>query len=204
MTERTIRGNVRALVQLRGEDGQFFTGTVNVAGCVNLYGLGLERLPVQFGAVGRDFYCYNNLLTSLEGAPHSVGGSFSCSNNRLASLEGAPSTIGGDFNCSDNRLTSLVGAPGVVGRNFYCYNNQLTSLVGVHKILKRMDGTLYINRNPIVSGGIGLLLVEGLTKIVADQPAFEIINKYLGQRNKGLLRCQEALHDAGLEEFARL
>ena len=57
---------------------------------------------VRFGAVEVDFWCRDNLLTSLEGAPREVGGSFSC---------------------MDNRLTSLVGAPEKVGLGFYCKNN---------------------------------------------------------------------------------
>ncbi len=153
---------VTSLDQLRGEDGEYLAGTVNVVGDVYLYGMKLERLPVKFG------------------------------------------TVGGYFDCSGNRLVTLKGIPASVGKDFYCSNNQLTSLVGVHKILKRVDGLLYITRNKIKSGGIGLLLVEGLTKIVADQSAFGIINKYLGQGMKGVLRCQEELHDAEFEEYAKL
>ncbi len=113
-------------------------------------------------------------------------------------------TVDGIFSCSDNRLTTLKGAPSTVGRYFFCNNNRLTSLVGVHRILRRVGGMLFIGGNPITSGGIGLILVEGLKKIDAKQPAFEIINKYLGQGKRGVLLCQEALHEAGLEEFARL
>ncbi len=178
----TIPGNVTTPNGMKS-GGKYLAGTVDVAGGVYLVNIELERLPVQFGTVGGIFDCCWNQLTSLEGAPRTVGGSFSCNNNRLTSLEGAPSTVGGDF---------------------YCHTNRLTSLVGVHRILRRIGGMLSIRDNPIASGGIGLILVEGLTKIVADQPAFEIIEKYLGQGNKGVLRCQEALHDAGFEEFARL
>ncbi len=179
----TVQGNVTKLNQLRGKDGEYFTGTVNVAGRVYLPDLKLERLPVRFGT---------------------VGGGFSCGWNRLTSLEGAPNAIGGDFNCSGNRLTSLEGAPSIVGKYFYCNGNRLTTLVGAHKILKRIGDELFLAGNEIVSGGIGLILVEGLTKIDADQPALKIINGFLGQGKPGLLRCQEALHEAGLEEFARL
>ncbi len=161
MTEHIIRDDVRSLDQLRGRDGAYLAGTVNVAGHVYLAYSHLERLPVRFG------------------------------------------TVGGDFNCSGNRLTSLVGVPSSVGGNFWCIENRLTSLIGVHRILRRVNGSLY-NGNKIKSGGIGLVLVEGLTKIVADHPAFEIINGFLGQGMRGVLLCQEALHDAGFEEFAKL
>ncbi len=179
----TIRGRVTSLDQLRGADGRYLSGIVNVAGRVYLVGMKLEWLPVRFGT---------------------VSGYFDCSNNRLTTLEGAPSTVGGYFDCTSNRLTSLEGAPGSVGGNFVCFNNRLTSLVGVHRILRQIGGGLFLTGNEIVSGGIGLLLVEGLTRIVTDQPAFEIINRYFGQGKKGLLRCQEELHEAGYEEFARL
>ncbi len=160
--EHTILDNVTRLDQLRGEDGEFLVGTVNVTGTVSLIGLGLERLPVQFGTVGGHFSCAVNALTSLEGAPRSVGGNLNCS------------------------------------------RNQLTTLVGMHRILRRINGRLYLWNNQIAFGGIGLILVEGLTRIDAEYPAFEIINGFLGQGNKGLLRCQEALHEAGFAEHARL
>ncbi len=184
-----IQGDVTSLDRLRDDDGKFLAGVVNVTGSVHLPNMDLERLPVRFGAVGKFF---------------------NCSRNQLTTLEGAPSTVNGNFDCSSNRLTSLEGAPGSIGENLYCHENRLTTLVGVHRSLRRVgDGTLYIrgnwgNGNEIVSGGIGLLLVEGLTRIVANQPAFKIINGFLGQGKRGLLRCQEALHDAGHGEHARL
>ncbi len=174
--------HVDSLDDLRGPNGRYLTGTVNVAGNMFLINLKLERLPVRFGAVGGDFYCHKNRLTSLEGAPVTVGGNFSCRNNRLTSLEGAPSTV---------------------GRHFSCSNNRLTSLVGVHRILRRIAGGLYIWNNPIETGGIGLVLVEGLTGIDTDHSAFGIINKYLGQGMRGVLLCQEALHEAGFGEFTQ-
>ncbi len=164
LDKHTIRGNVTSLDQLRGADGEFLAGTVDVTGSVFLHNMKLERLPVRFGTVDRSFWCDGNQLISLVGVPHSIEKRFSCSYNRL------------------------------------------TSMVGVHQILKRVGGSLYINGNKIKSGGIGLVLVEGLTKIYAEHehPAFEIIEKYLGQGKKGLLRCQEALYEAGYGEFARL
>ncbi len=162
MIEHTIQGDVARLDQLRGGNGEFLSSTVNVVGYVYMYGLELNRIQVRFGSVGGDFFCSQNWLTSLEGAPSAVGG------------------------------------------DFYCSHNRLTSLVGVHRILRRIDGGLYLWGNPIVSGGIGLLLIKGLARIHADQPAFEIIGRHLGQGKCGLLRCQEALHEAGFEAFARL
>ncbi len=192
MTGTHRLGTVASLDDLRGPDGRFLAGDVDVVGDVILSRLDLERLPVRFGA---------------------VDGSFWCDGNRLVTLEGAPSTVGGNFWCAGNRLTSLEGAPSTVGGSLHCYRNRLTSLRGVHRILRKMGGwaaplsqpSIHFGENPITSGGIGLILVEGLHGIwTPPHPAFGIIGEYLGQGRKGLLRCQEALHEAGHGEFARL
>ena len=85
--------------------------TVKVTGNVDLRGLGLTKIPINFTEVGGDFDFHHNNLTSLKGAPEKVGGSFKCSCNQLTSLVGAPKKVGGDFYCWGNRLTSLVGGP---------------------------------------------------------------------------------------------
>jgi hypothetical protein len=36
--------------------------------------------------VGANFYCHNNQLTSLRGAPREVGANFDCTNNPLPQL----------------------------------------------------------------------------------------------------------------------
>jgi hypothetical protein len=89
-----------------------------------------ERLPVAFDRVGGNFWCWNNQLTTLAGAPQSVDRNFSCYNNQLTTLEGATQSVGGDFSCSNNQLTTLAGAPQSVGGAFLCNNNQLTTLAG--------------------------------------------------------------------------
>ena len=106
--------------------------------CYNNQLTTLEGAPRR---VGMGFYCNNNQLTSLEGAPQEIGffttnsrgGTFNCSNNKLTSLKGAPQKVGGGFYCDNNQLTSLTGAPREVGGHFYCSVNQLTSLTGAPK-----------------------------------------------------------------------
>jgi hypothetical protein len=58
--------------------------------------------------VGGGFYCGNNQLNSLQGAPRKVGASFYCHNNQLTSLEGAPRDVGGNFRCHNNPLPKLI------------------------------------------------------------------------------------------------
>ncbi len=107
------------------------TGLVDVNGNLYCYKQGLTDFKgVKFGVVSKDFYCNNNQLTSLDGAPQEVGGSFYCENNQLTSLEGAPKVVLVDYSCYNNHLTSLAGAPQRIGRDFRCYGNNLTSLEG--------------------------------------------------------------------------
>ena len=103
-------------------------GLVDVDGNVNILSQNITKLPLRFGKVTGDFFCYKNKLTTLEGAPKEVGGNFSCHDNELTTLEGAPKEVRGDFYCSHNNLTTLEGAPKEVGGNFYCYMNKLITL----------------------------------------------------------------------------
>ena len=102
---------------------------------------------VRFGYVKGGFYCGNNQLTSLEGAPQTVRGDFYCDRNRLTSLEGAPQTVR-HFFCDRNRLTSLEGAPQTVNGDFLCHENSLTSLEGAPQ---SVGGTFYCNDNQLTS-----------------------------------------------------
>jgi hypothetical protein len=122
------------------------TNLVDVEGSVDLSRKELREIPIKFGRVGGNFNCYNNKLTTLEGAPNSVGGDFYCTFNKLTSLEGAPLSVGGGFYCRDNQLTSLEGAPNSVGGNFNCGYNQLTSLEGCPK---SVGGGFYCQNNKL-------------------------------------------------------
>ena len=73
-------------------------GLVDVQGAFDCYGQGLEDfLGIRFGKVSEYFYCWNNQLRTLEGAPRGVGGNFYCYRNPLISLEGVPEVIEGNF-----------------------------------------------------------------------------------------------------------
>ncbi|MBE6451528.1 MAG: hypothetical protein E7016_06160, partial [Alphaproteobacteria bacterium] len=97
-----------------------------IKGDLDLSDKGLTELPdLSEVVVKGDFCCYNNKLTSLEGAPKEVGGVFKCNANNLTSLKGAPQRVGGRFDCLFNQLTSLEGAPQEVGGDFDCDKNQL-------------------------------------------------------------------------------
>jgi hypothetical protein len=125
------------------------TGLVDVDG--DFYG-SKKKLKdfkgIRFGRVSGSFYCGENELTSLEGAPLQVGGDFGCSYNPIGSLVGAPQEVGGYFACIKNNLSSLEGAPQKVGKWFTCEVNNLTSLIGGPQEV----GTDYdCNINPLTS-----------------------------------------------------
>ena len=106
--------------------------SIDVDGDVDLNRKYLEKLPLKFNYVSGYFYCKNNDLKSLEGAPKTVGG-FVCSNNKLKTLEGAPEIVGEVFYCSNNDLASLEGVPRKVGGYFNCCYNKFEDLVNILK-----------------------------------------------------------------------
>ena len=188
-------------------------GTIDVDGNVNLNDKKLIELPLKFGKVGGNFYCYNNQLTSLEGSPEKVGDRFYCYNNQLTSLEGAPREVGGDFLCYDNQLTSLEGSPRSVGGDFYCYRNQLTSLEGISKYI---SGNINCRNNQlsdvrgIKDGWRGKFWIEGnpvheIFKLFPSNRWDEVI-EYLNEHGvirDGkiviLQRLEQVFYDMGLE-----
>ena len=115
-------------------------------------------LTINFGKIGGNFYCGNNKLTSLKGAPNEVGGSFYCNHNQLTTLKDAPQKVGRGFYCSYNILTSLKGAPQEVGEKFDCDNNRLTSLEGAPQ---KVGGNFDCSYNKLTS-------LEGAPNEVGD------------------------------------
>ena len=75
---------------------------------------------------------------------------FSCYDNQLTSLDGAPITVGGGFDCTCNNLISLKGAPNRVGGNFLCYNNPNLPYSELFKIVDNVKGDiLYSSPNTL-------------------------------------------------------
>jgi len=104
--------------------------SVDVDGSVDISGLALKKIPIQFNRVSGDFFCNNNQLKNLKGAPREVERGFYCLRNKLESLEGAPTKVEGDFICYINNLKNLEGAPREVGGDFDCSDNELEFLKG--------------------------------------------------------------------------
>ncbi len=135
---RRIEGRVERMISLYVRNGN--------KGDLDLSDLKLTVLPDMLKdiTVGGNFYCGNNKLTSLEGAPKSVGASFACSHNELTSLQCDHITVGGDFYCSFNKLTSLVGAPKSVGEDFICHSNNVKFTEQDVRAVCDLKGTVYL------------------------------------------------------------
>ncbi len=152
-----------------------------------------------------------------------VNGHVKLSYEGLTKIELKFNTIVDYFDLSNNMLTSIENIP------YNCYtidlsNNDITSLEGIGTYLNACE-EFNISNNDIISGGIGLLLVDGLKHIISHnnpmatwkeredfkafreepfQKALSIIRKYLPKGKKSILECQQELIDDGLEQYATL
>ena len=138
--------------------------------------------------------------------PFYINGNFECNANYLTSLKGSP-RICTSFNCSNNNLKSLEEAPSEISGDFQCSMNELTSLKDIHKIIKKMDGKFLAYGNPIKSHVLGVLLIDGCKELFLEMTDVTfIVNKYLPNHEgmKGVLKCQEELFAADLDEYAQL
>lgn len=146
-----------------------------------------------------------------------VDGHFDISNGELRTLRGCPSFVRGDFRCIDNKLTNLIGGPEEVDGDYRCFKNPLTSLEGLPKIIRGSIGLPYFRELPLLK----LILVSGLTHIILNDPNVksrgpdsgdldhltqieDILNKYLGNGQKGAIQCAAELSKAGFKGNARL
>ena len=106
-------------------------GSYDVDDHVHLEGLKLTKLPVKFNIVTGSFWCNENELTTLEGAPKEVGKDFVGFNNKLTSLEHGPQKVGQDFWVNSNNLTSLKHSPKSINGDYWCSKNPIKNLVGM-------------------------------------------------------------------------
>ena len=143
-------------------------------------------------------------LDSLEGCPEHITGGFYCNYNRLETLIGGPQRVDGDYHCDGNKLTDLNGCASHISRGLICdSNNGITSLVGIHKIIKSCNNITF-SCHRITEGGIGLLLIDNLVSLHSYTEPFNIIQKYLGNRTKGMMECRSELISKGFPEYAKL
>ena len=119
-----------------------------IEGDINMSGYYFKEIPdISHCIMNGNFFCSDNKLTSLKGAPKKINGDFYCRNNKLTTLEGSPQ-VSGDFVCYSNELTTLEGGPVIVKGDFMCNGNNLTTLKGGPKIV---GGSFYCNSNKLIT-----------------------------------------------------
>ena len=147
--------------------------------------------------------CSEQFITSLEGAPTVVSGEFDCNTNLLKSLKGCPEHVGFLY-ADSNQIDSIEGLPKTVKTYISLDHNKITNLHNIHKMVKKMNGVIYLRDNPITSHILGVLLIEGCELIILDYPkVHNIINKHL-KGDRDVFACQEELIEAGFDEYAKL
>ncbi len=100
-----------------------------VKGNVNITKMGLTQLPdMSTVTVEGDFYCGQNHLKTLKGAPLRVTGVFDCHDNELVSLEGGPREVGCGYFCGQNLLETLQGCPDKILGLLHCPDNRLVTI----------------------------------------------------------------------------
>ena len=143
----------------------------------------ITQIPVPLGQIDGDFNASVDTLTSFNNTPLEVNGHFFCYDTQISSFEGLNIACNGKVDLSMNR--------------------HLQSLRGVHKYIRKMKGPFKFDLEYVQEGGLGLMLIEGITSIdCGDKNINDIFNKYL---KKGLVfEAQEHLIDGGYAYLARL
>jgi hypothetical protein len=165
-----------------------------------------NRLVVSFGKAVTFSYRARK-LNSFDGFPREIAGSGG--SIPLWSLVIATAGAG--------EVTNLAGCTPVITGNvdFSSFSGLLT-LEGVHKAIKTLNGNLALPAKSVPSsGGLGLLMIRGLKKLVLPSAIYDVTNStpYLRaakiirkhfDNDKDVLACQEELITSGLKEYARL
>jgi len=174
----------------------------------------LEYAPT----VGLDFNARENPITSLSGAPTVIPRNFDVSHcTNLRTLEGGPSKVERNYFAIGCDLVNLDGIASFIGGELdICGNERLTSLKNIHKKIKRLEALRFSPRL-IKSHVLGLFLIDRFKVLTAIKPPlrfkddlgwYDILNQYLHKRENNkkfnMYDCQQALIDAGFEEYAKI
>lgn len=160
-------------------------GLVNVFGHAKMVKseYNMPKIPVKFGSITGDFWCREQSILSLEGAPHFVGREFDCSNSAITSLKFSPKSV--DY-------------------SYICYGVLMNSFDGISETIEHMILITYKEHLPLLK----LLTIKKLKYVEFhaedNHPVELIINKYLGKGRSGMLQCAAELTKAGYKGNARL
>lgn len=196
-------------VMWAGQKRDYWEGDFSISGYRNL--TSLEGCPTE---IHGHFSCFSDRsLKDLSGSPEKVSGYFDCSDCKsLTSFKGSPKFIGETFFASYcDSITTLEGITPHINDNLdLSYCTGLTSLKDIHKHCEIINGTIFIPDN-VSSHILGVLKIKGLNRVSFQNPAHKevqrIVNEYLQEHRdtpQRLYDCQDALIEAGFEDFAQL
>ncbi len=132
----------------------------------------------------------------------------------LTSLEGCPTKVDLIFYAMRNKLTSFKGGPQIYKKAVNLIGNPITNLRDVHKDVKEVRGHLYLDFDKIKSHVLGVMKISGCEGIYTssdanqkfrkDEPDWvHILNGHI-KKKASIYECQEALINAGFDEYAQL
>lgn len=189
-------------------------GPISVGGNYLINGSGILSLEGAPSHIYGDFKASHCKLTSLKGGPRTVLVDYDVSGNKLLSLLDSPNVVGGDFEVSSNQITELSGITPEIHGNVFVSDNLITSFHNSHKHIKKMNGKFWLKNNPIKDSLLSLMMIPGCSQVVVTGPfantdeKLQMLNNIMyeySQRGKdAIFDCQNALIDAGLDDFAQL
>jgi hypothetical protein len=153
-------------------------GTVDVDWSVHLRNYHLDKLPLKFGVVTRDFICAHNNLTSLEGCPTKVGWNFDCNNNELTSLEHGPVHVGGSmYKMVGNKIASFEGFPTKCRKGLYTFtkDNPIHEIRDYLNVLQGADIINSLNEWEVIDPDEMTVSYSRLSEVYKDMGRWENI-----------------------------
>jgi hypothetical protein len=137
-----------------------------------------------------------------------------CRFNKQSDLTGfrLPHKIIGSLLVCGCPIASIYGSPSFISGDVLLCDTQLDSFQNIHKWVKHIGGVIWFLGSPITSHILGLLLIDGLERVVTVgltgplRQACEVLNAYLPNKRgmAGVNACQDELIEADLEDFAEL
>jgi hypothetical protein len=195
-----------SLTSLKGLENTQVTGMVHISSSELK---NLEYCPTDFA--WHLFVDNCPRLRSLEGLPKSMKQSLTLKNLILPDLTGAPSSVNALY-IEDCKIGSIDGIPERIFGDLSFDDTMIMSLHDIHKKVKLINGSIYMQRTTITECVLGLLLIKGIKAVYVDNAksdlrmVMHIINKYLKEpmSKQRMIDCQNELIDAGFEEYAQL
>ena len=165
-------------------------GLVSLVGQANMKRK-VSKLPCRFDVVKGNFFCSDQGLTTLEGAPRVVTEDFSCHHNKLTTLEGGPNSVGGRYTCHGQPLASLEGLPLTrMTRLFVTYTPALPLLRAL------VAKEIWLDPPPTMEDATSLEIISRVEYILNDP-------RWVGKGKEGAFECRMELKKAGFESNAK-